>query len=293
MTERNDRLNGMVASLASVQDEDLAPLSTTPAAQALFEEIVSTPRSKQPGLASRSGRFGPVRVGVAAAGVILVVLGLVTGPQLLRAPEAVAFTTEGDYTVARIADPEATKREVEDAFAERGLDVRAILVPASPSLVGIIGAMYPMGPTGPSGIGILFEEGACFTPGGGFQCPVGVKVPTDFVGLMTIEIGRPARAGEKYELATEAFAPGEALHCSGVRGKTVTEALPVLADRGLNVIWRTFGPGDDAQGTEPATIADHYLVDSVANAEGEVEIWVTRQRPNFNPEVAAMLDRGC
>ena len=101
----------------------------------------------------------------------------------------------------------------------------------------------------------------CFTQGGGFQCPVGLKIPTNFVGQLTIEIGRPAKVGETYEIATDAFAPGEVLHCSGVRGKTVTEALPLLAAHGVNPIWRAIEEGDAVQEIDPATIADDYVVD--------------------------------
>jgi hypothetical protein len=292
---QNELLNKTVTSLAPVRDEDLAHLSDAPAARALFEEIVSTPRSERAGLASRVGRArgGPVRVGVAAAAAVFVlVLGLVVGSQLAQPKEAVAFSIEGDHIVARIVDPEATKQELEDAFAERGLDVRVVLVPASPGIVGTIGAMYAEGVQG-GDVEIRHEEGACFTPGGGDQCPVGLKIVNDFDGRLNIEIGRPAAPGEPYAMATEAFAPGEVLHCSGVRGETVRDALPALADRGVRVIWRTIGKGDDVQGIDPATIADQYVTDSQARAEGEVWIWVWPTRPNFNPKVTAMLDRGC
>ena len=295
MTERNDRLNEIVGSLASVQDKDLASLSTTPAARALFDEIVATPRSEHTRRASRFSRvrFAPVRVGVAAAGVILLVVGLLVGRQVVRAPEAVAFSTEGDYIVARIVDPAATRQELEAAFAQHGLDVRAILVPASPSLVGTVGAMYPEGASATSNVELLYEQGVCFTQGGGFQCPVGLKIPTDFVGQVTIEIGRTARSGETYEIATDAFAPGEILHCTGVRGKTVSEALPVLASREVRATWRATEEGDAVQGIDPATIADAYVVDALPRGDGEVWIWVSPERPTFDPAITAMLDRGC
>jgi hypothetical protein len=120
-----------------------------------------------------------------------------------------------------------------------------------------------------------------------------LRIVNDFDGRLTVEIGRPAAPGEPYAMATEAFAPGEVLHCSGVRGKTVREALPVLADRGVRVIWRTIGKGDDVRGINPATIADQYVTDSEAHTQEEVWIWVASERPNFNPKVTAMLDRGC
>jgi hypothetical protein len=78
-----------------------------------------------------------------------------------------------------------------------------------------------------------------------------------------------------------------------VRGKTVREALPVLADRGVRAIWRTLGKADDVRGIDPAAIADKYLVDALARTQDEVWIWVSSERPNFDPELAAMLDRGC
>jgi hypothetical protein len=291
----NDPLRNTVANIAPIRDEDLEPLTHGPAARALFEEIVSIPRSRRAGLASRVGRpRGPVRVGVAAAAAVSVlVLGLVVGSQLARPKEAVAFSVEGDHIVARIADPEATKQELEDAFAERGLDVRVILEPASPSIVGTIGWMYG-GDTGAPDpvVEILYEEGACFTPGGGDQCPVGLKIVNDFEGRLDVAIGRPAAPGEPYAMATDANAPGEILHCTGVRGRTVREALPVLEDRGVRVIWRTIG-SDAVQGIDAATIADHYITDALARTQEEVWIWVSSERPNFNPNVTAILDRGC
>jgi hypothetical protein len=229
----------------------------------------------------------------AAAGALLVV-GLAVGSQVVRPREAVAFSVEGNHIVARIADPEATKQELEDAFAERGLDVRVILEPASPSIVGTIGAMSGEGDIQGGDVEIVHEEGACFTQGGGDQCPVGLKIINDFGGRLTIWIGRRAAPGEPYtNMATEAFAPGEVLHCSGVRGKTVREAMPSLADRDVKVIWRTIGKGDDVRGIDPDIIANHYLTDALARTEGEVWIWVHPERPDFNPELTAMLDRGC
>jgi hypothetical protein len=43
VNQRNDRLNDVVAGLASVRDQDLASLLATPAARTLFEESSRLP----------------------------------------------------------------------------------------------------------------------------------------------------------------------------------------------------------------------------------------------------------
>jgi hypothetical protein len=107
-----------------------------------------------------------------------------------------------------------------------------------------IAAVVEAVPTGPSGVGrfvrVAFEEQAgsdlrvtYLEPSG--SAYLGFRVPADWPGQMTISLGRAARGGEAYDGPTDAFLPGEPLHCSGVRGATVAAAADSVDDLTVRV----------------------------------------------------------
>jgi hypothetical protein len=216
-----------------------------------------------------------------------------------RAAAAVTFTTSDRYIVAVIQDPQADGDALRAAFREHGLDITLQLLPVSPSLVGKF-VFEDVSNVGGSEIETLFDDRAACTTPGSLSCPIGLRIPVDFRGRATLALGRAAEQGEQYASANDAFAAGEALHCSGLRGMTVGHALPVLEGLGVTAIWRSNDPAiDDANGIDPSTIEDQFVTDAVGAAGGQVYIWASPDRPE-EPQPGtpvaqyfAKLNRGC
>ena len=59
-----------------------------------------------------------------------------------------------------------------------------------------------------------------------------MRVPADFSGTATIAANGTPPAGELYDSVNDAFAPGEVLHCSGLRGMTVVTITTTGAKTG-------------------------------------------------------------
>jgi len=214
------------------------------------------------------------------------------------AAAAVSFTQDGQYIVAVIEDPQADSQALTDAFAEHGLDITLKLLPVSPSFVGKFVEQDTSG-SGP-GIETLFDENAdCTTPGGS-GCPIGLKIPLDFQGHANLTLGRAGEPGEEYVSVNDAFASGELLHCSNLRGMTVEQAVPVLSRLGVTVVWRSNDSAiDKVDGIDPSTIADQYVTDAVPVSQGSVYVWAAPQ-PAPTPEPGTplanyydRLNRGC
>jgi hypothetical protein len=214
---------------------------------ALLEQIVATKRPLATSRGQRdrrsrarsAHRWRPAIAGALAAGALatLAAAALSGGSDVGPATaQAVAFrTAPSGAIVATVTDPFAAQSQLDAAFAARGLKITVTLIPVTPSVVGTV---LFVGESGPDVAQIkALQGGHCLTGGGG--CPVGVEIPRDFAGSGSITLGRPARAGERYESAASSFAPGEPLHCSGLLGARVADALPVLQRRGLKVAeWR-------------------------------------------------------
>ena len=145
--------------------------------------------------------------------------------------------------------PFAAKKQLDAAFAAHGLHIRVSLIPVSPSLVGTV--VY-LSDNGGSGAIQTLGRGPCITGGG--ACPIRVAISSHFTGNGYITLGRPAKTGESYASTASAFAPGEALHCSGLIGAKVSAARPTLHAHGLTVAqWRA------ANKVIPAAPGQNYI----------------------------------
>jgi hypothetical protein len=236
---------------------------------------------------------------VAAVGAAAVLLSLSSSST--PNAEALSFSQQGDYVVARIVNPYASVSELKRELAANHLHVALKLVPASPGSVGKV-VMIDVNGSPQSGIQPLLEGQCANGP-----CTVGVKVARDYKGTGYVVIGRPAKPGERYQSTPigGSFARGEALHCSGLEGAPLRQAIPMLRSKGLSVVrWRMVsGAGGslrsaiakltlrtgrqagalesvlarlDRRGHPAVRLRELARVQEIAPvAPGEVEVWVT------------------
>ena len=197
-----------------------------------------------------------------------------TGSAVVHPSAAVAFSTApGGDIIATVTDPFAAQKELDAAFAAHGFAITVALVPVSPSLVG---TLISTSQDGPGSVIDPLQGGTCVSGGGG-GCPIGVKIPATFTGSGSITLGRPAQPGETYDSTASAFAPGEALHCSGLLGEQVSMALPVLARDHMTVTkWRENVDSDNGETSSSQIDAtppsQNYIWSADPVAPGEVSI---------------------
>jgi hypothetical protein len=305
VTKNTHPLDSLVARIASVHDEELASEAGSDRAEALFERIVSThvgdrPRARR----ERRPRAGVRRlrsirrVALAAAAVCALAAGLVIASETLLAPAPAAagveITPRDGFFVARVVDLNADPEAMRAAFRDHGLDIELRLVPVSPSLTGEIVAMSDTA----EGITHLADaETDC--PAETRCGPIGLRIPLDFRGQAEITLGREAGPGETYVSAGNAFAPDEALHCSGLLGVRVATARDELARRGVRVLWHVEEQIDGSQVgrivDSPAEILDQFVVDAIPHSPGAVHIFAEEtvpDSPQFKQYQVAIND-GC
>jgi hypothetical protein len=290
-----DRTIQRVRRLRPADAERMPEIFPAARRTALLEQIVRSPR------ASRRRRVAPRRrmlraprriaLGLTATGgVALAAMLLTLGGSAVSPPRAaaVAFHSapDGDV-VAIVRHPFAAQQQLDAAFAAHGFDISVKLLPVSPSLVGTVisisqegEAIQPIG------------RGSCVTGGG--ACPIGIKVARRFAGRGDITLGRPARPGERYSSSTSAFAPGEPLHCSGLLGARVRDALRALRTRRLVVAeWRELV--DDTGGNRRIATAplDNYIWTADLVAAGQLDVWTRSTRWPGDAAHGAAFTAGC
>ncbi|WP_019633639.1 hypothetical protein [Actinomadura atramentaria] len=220
----------------------------------------------------------PVGVGLAAAATAAALLvpgggspAPAPAPSAIKQVAALSFVPHGKYIDVEIKDPTADPARYRREFAERGFDISLKLLPASPSIVNTV-LMLDGSRIKP------IKDGKCVTGGG--ACPIALRVPADFRGKATVVFGRKARPGERYDSTASAFAPGEALHGTDVRGLTVAAALRRIESRGIavpefhideaqadgSVIGKNVGRAEIPDGW--------YVHDADPLAPGQVRLWV-------------------
>jgi hypothetical protein len=306
---RNAEIEELVRRLAPrithVPADDLHTSTTT--AKELLTMITTQPPDEsevpiagrpRPG-GRRSGRGGrparrrllvgaPIAIGVAVAAVAAVVLApsSPTGPGPAPASaDALEITSDGDLVVARVSDPDADPSRYAAEFAERGLDVRLRLIPASPTAVGAV--IYLDSNASGTGtderdVEVIDAPGECRTGGG--ACPVGIRIPDDYGNTVDVAFGRQAEPGESYDATNAADAPGEALAGVDVAGQRVSQAVDVLAQNGQRATeFHRLVPGTAETVVVPAdeVPGDWYVYEVSLRAPGEVTLDVgdTPERP--------------
>jgi hypothetical protein len=266
-----------IRRLATITDERAARTVRPGTRADLAEQIMATAQQDAPARRRRVLLFGVPLAAAAAAAAAVVVPGLSSPHKADVRLAALSFSTQGKYLVVKVRDPYADPKRYAKEFAAHHINVRLRLVPASPSIVGTVVAME-----GGEGIQTITAKGECWSGGGGYACPVGVRIPLGYHREASVVFGRPARPGEQYNSTTSAFAAGEALHCVDVRGRTVPEALALL--RRHKVTPAVFNyearPGWFENTADRKKIPDAwYVTDAEPWAAGQVQLFVQPRKP--------------
>lgn len=220
-------------------------------------------------------------IAAAAAVVVLVVLVMVVPAALPGgspggagvAAAGVGFTQDGNYLIATIDDPTASAAEMQAAFAQHGFDIQVQLQPASPSLVGMIPFEDGTAPGTPPIQNITTPCAAEPMYG----CVTGVRIPMGFSDHAAIVVTRAAAPGEQYVWPADAYAPGEVLHCSGLRGMTVAEASPILQGLGRTGRWQIFGQAG-GDGVSQGSVAG-YVIDQASTYSSDTVEFTVSPKP--------------
>jgi hypothetical protein len=171
--------------------------------------------------------------------------------------------------VVELTDVETRPDVVEAALRDVGLDASVTAYPVGPSHVG----RFVLAVTDLPGGLRREEDGPSFA---GFSAPVGLR------DHLELGLGRPAN-GEEYFLASDAYAPGEPLSCSGVYGQPVDHLVAFASERdGLDVTLQPFDAGGpsslplslDAAAADPS-VADLVVTDAIATAADRVTVYLT------------------
>lgn len=287
----------LISRLATTTDEEVAGMVSTRTKSDLAEHIMSTAVEPAPVRRRRRGVVFGVPLAVAAVGAAAVVVATTGGspgssgrPPLRAEPAALTFSTQGKYLVVRVKDPLADPARYKKEFAAHGMNIHLTLVPASPSVAGSV-----VEADGVDGMQMISGKGKCFSGGG--SCPVGVRIPIGFHGSANITFGRAARPGEQYNSTNSSFAPGEALHCVDIRGRTVDDALTTLRRHKVTAAIFHYEEGNQAYNVGRDKIpGTWYVADAHPWKPGQVMLWVQRTRPEPHGGAAAYYRRlmtGC
>jgi hypothetical protein len=295
MIQPDDQVLELVARTATITDTELAERPLGAQRERTFERIVASAARQETDPRDRFVpriRTFPRRAALAVAGASVLIVAVIVGQGVVSPTKAKAagvyIVRHGGHIDATIDDPRAPAASMEAVFAKAGLEVTVDVIPASPSLAGTITFIDTPSSFEP----IYAPEGSCLLPGGGTRCVIGMRVPADFSGSASIQVNGTPPAGQLYDSVNDALAPGEVLHCSGVRGMTVADAVTILRQLGVTPIWRTYDDNDTADGVTEASIENGHILDALPRSQGTVYLWVQPSPPSPSAYYDA-LNRGC
>ncbi|MBO2448920.1 hypothetical protein J4573_17590 [Actinomadura barringtoniae] len=260
------RIDGLVADLASVRDDDITSEPLGSGGKALLTAITAapaptpapTPTTAGGGLLGGRRRaprvlVGAVAVAGAAAAVVVGMGGSDSGPLRSYANAAVSVHATGRTYEVEVKDAYADQRKFAEAFAKVGLDARLRIVPAPPGAERTVlqeNTLHePKGGMPPGGLSGTSTSIMKCPPGEEGACPLKVRLGGEMFLRegADIIIGRKARPGELYwnVMGTTGDRP-KSLHLTG---RTAAQALKDLRRRGFSVafMFGTFKPDGSGQ----------------------------------------------
>jgi hypothetical protein len=288
---------------AITQEAPFQPHGTTAprARRRLLGASTSRSSRRRPRMLGALGALGATTA--VAAGVVVLATSSAVGP----APaDAVSFhrSSSGDI-IATVTDPFATRARLDAAFAKQGLHITIDLIPASPSAVGRVVYLAVSSSRGAHieslthGSCVSNARADCLVGLGGPEV-IGLRIPRDFTAKATIGLGRPAKPGERYESGGSAFAAGELLHCSGLLGTTVAQALPVFERDKLTTRWNEdieVRNGSSGVSSRSRSVSRPPAGDYIWGAElawaGHLMVQVERTPWPDTPGAGSSLNDGC
>ncbi|MEU8207178.1 hypothetical protein [Streptosporangium sp. NPDC049046] len=248
-----NELHRVVAAIAPDPGPGLVP-----GARELMNEIMDadpTPALGPVGRRRLTWRIALPAAALLAAGVTFLSWTAVLPGFGPRPVAALDIKQQDGYYLIEVKDLHADPENYEAQLRAVGLDISLRLLPSTPGLVGSIMATDDRKVV--DQIKTIDQPGSCDKVGG---CPIGLKVPVDFVGSADISLGRAAQPGEAYARITSISALGEPLHCVPHLNKTVAEVRTLLKDRGITI--EEFMVSDPLR-TKPG---DYELTDSVPDS---------------------------
>ncbi|MCF6470419.1 hypothetical protein FAF44_18735 [Nonomuraea sp. MG754425] len=260
-------------------------------ARELMREIMAGPPPLRPARRRRlSWKLTVPAVGVLVAGVLAMSWVLPSG---LGGPAPVAaldIRQEDGYYVIQIKDLYADPGNYEAQLRAVGLDVSLRVLPASPAFEGQVFSTRPDHQVDERIKGID-APGACDKLGG---CMIGVKIPVGFTDKVQIDVGRPARPGERYRSGGAFDAKGEPMHCVPYLNKSLAEVRQMLTERGLAIgeVFVAGVPGTETADLSPGDVRDSWLVHGGYLTEPGRASLFANPAP-MSPEAVAKSTREC
>ncbi|NUW37411.1 hypothetical protein HTZ77_39330 [Nonomuraea sp. SMC257] len=228
---------------ARVLDTDLSGSATTAGADALLTEIFQVERTPAP-VVRRTRRVpAPSRLLLGLAASVVLAGAFVVGPSLFKesgqvyASQAVTIDRDGDEYVFYITDGDPDPAELQKAFQKVGLDnVKVELIPVSPRQREPVVGWEASDP----GSRMSSTTSDCKVRVEG--CLTAFNVTADLKGPAKLQLGRPAKPGEKYAYPIDATVSGEAMAGTTIGGLTVAEAVRVVREHDLKVTYQLRWP---------------------------------------------------